>query len=116
MKTIKSIYGKSLLIGGLLVAVMFIGVAAQEAPKKASKKAEQKYEYAWIHERGYSMATGDTLKGDDPDSGDGPWLRSAPNINWAAKDGWEVCPSGINHSFNTSGRGNYYTLMRRPIK
>ena len=111
MKTIKSIDGKSLLIGGLLVAIMFIGVAAKEAPKKA----EQKYEYAWIHERDHSITVGSTLKGDDRDTGDGPWLRSAPNINWAAKDGWEVCPSGINHKFS-SGRGDYYTLMRRPIK
>lgn len=112
MKTIKSIDGKSLLIGGLLVAIMFIGVAAKEAPKKA----EQKYEYAWLHERDYSMATGDKLKGDERDIGSGPWLKSAPNINWAAKDGWEVCPSGINHKFSSGGRGNYYILMRRPIK
>tara|TARA_Y100001938_G_scaffold148043_2_gene230690 strand:+ start:5573 stop:5905 length:333 start_codon:yes stop_codon:yes gene_type:complete len=110
MKTIKSIDGKSLLIGGLLVAIMFIGVAAQEAPKKAA----QKYEYAWMLEPVYALSAGEELKklNDDVLT---PSIRSADYLNWAAKDGWEVCPSGINHKIDNRG-WKYYTLMRRPIK
>ena len=110
MKTIKSIDGKSLLIGGLLVAIMFIGVAAKEAPKKA----EQKYEYAWLFRNKTDLALGQILKVRDKKT-QIVRLEDAPNFAWAASLGWEVCPSGKEFR-NTGGVGEFYTLMRRPIK
>jgi hypothetical protein len=106
MKTIKSIDGKSLLIGGLLVAIMFIGVAAQEAPKKAA----QKYEYAWLSLFPLPLQEGEEIK--ILDNTELNRIVKAGFINKAAKDGWEVDPSGIKERV----RDDYYTLMRRPIK
>ena len=80
----------------------------------ASSKAAQKYEYAWMLEPVYALSAGEELKklNDDVLT---PSIRSADYLNWAAKDGWEVCPSGINHKIDNRG-WKYYTLMRRPIK
>ena len=125
MKTIKSIDGKSLLIGGLLVAVMLIGVASKEAPEKAA----QKYEYGYLKELRYAITEGDKVFGGEGHTGlpevdaegnfyNGPWILTAPRFNEVAKEGWEPCPSG--HQFrlgkNQVGVPVYFKLMRRPIK
>ena len=89
----------------------------EAAPKEAApSKAAQKYEYAWLKVRFYAVTTGKTINQWDISTK----IEMASNINIAAKEGWEVDPSGIKERISGTGSASgsfyYYTLMRRPIK
>jgi hypothetical protein len=114
----KSIDIKSLIIGALLTSTIFLGVAAS-----GGGSSKVTYEYAWLRTE-YALGTGAELKRWPYDNGLGrekgsEWgdvIFSATYANLAAKEGWEIDPSGITHRIKGTLRTHTFVLIRRPKK